>query len=257
MQHSSRLRFVDADEVGSEVVEFDGLKVRRPDGEKLGEVDGFIIDRDAQRAHYVVVDSGGWFRSRQFLVPIGHARLDDDGDALVLDVTRESISQYPEFDRNSFERFDNDELRAYQQRFDDVCCGDEVGTSTHDHYAQPSWWRTEYYNWDVPAGVSTAGTVASPGNRRTALDDALPGDIDGDEPEKRRHDRDVLDRDRYREHEHAVVGTSGKEGGDVSPHLGGRAQPGDVLGVETGGETSRLGDTDEDEDKRRRDAERD
>jgi hypothetical protein len=44
--------------------------------------------------------------------------------------------------------------------------------------------------------------------------------------------------------------------GDVSPHYGGRAQPGDVLGLETGGETTGIGDTAEDENKRRRDAEK-
>ena len=36
-----------------------------------------------------------------------------------------------------------------------------------------------------------------------------------------------------------------------------RAQPGDILGIERGGETTSLGDTEEDEDERRRDAERD
>lgn len=35
-----------------------------------------------------------------------------------------------------------------------------------------------------------------------------------------------------------------------------RAQPGDVLGLDTGGETTALGDTSEDEDQRRVDAER-
>ena len=44
--------------------------------------------------------------------------------------------------------------------------------------------------------------------------------------------------------------------GDVSPHFGGRAQPGDVLGFETGGETTSLGDTSEDENKRRQDADK-
>jgi hypothetical protein len=33
-----------------------------------------------------------------------------------------------------------------------------------------------------------------------------------------------------------------------------RAQPGDVLGIERGGETTGLGDTQEDEDRRRREA---
>jgi hypothetical protein len=44
------------------------------------------------------------------------------------------------------------------------------------------------------------------------------------------------------------------DAGDVSPHFGGRAQPGDVLGIETGGETTSIGDTDEDENRRRREA---
>ncbi|MGE4054183.1 MAG: hypothetical protein AB7F99_05235 [Vicinamibacterales bacterium] len=35
-----------------------------------------------------------------------------------------------------------------------------------------------------------------------------------------------------------------------------RAQPGDVLGIERGGESTNLGDTAEDEDKRRHDAEK-
>ena len=44
--------------------------------------------------------------------------------------------------------------------------------------------------------------------------------------------------------------------GDESPHYGGRAQPGDILGIETGGETTGIGDTSEDEDERRRDSEK-
>ena len=212
MQNSSRLRYVDADEVGSEVVDFDDLKVRTPDGDKLGEVDGFIIDSDARRAYYVVVDSGGWFRSRRFLVPIGHARVDDDGDALVLDVSRDTISRYPEFDRDSFDRLSDEELRGYQQRYGEACCPDEAVAATdwnydaYQHYQQPTWWRSEFYTWGAPAAVGTSG-------------------------------RDV-------------EATRGVE--DVSPHAGGRAQPGDVLGIETGGETTAVGDDAEAEDERRR-----
>jgi hypothetical protein len=44
--------------------------------------------------------------------------------------------------------------------------------------------------------------------------------------------------------------------GEVSPHYGGRAQPGDILGIETGGETTGIGDTAEDEDDRRKSAEK-
>ena len=44
---------------------------------------------------------------------------------------------------------------------------------------------------------------------------------------------------------------------DPSPHFDGRAQPGDVIGLETGGERTHVGETAEDENKRRIDAERD
>jgi hypothetical protein len=43
---------------------------------------------------------------------------------------------------------------------------------------------------------------------------------------------------------------------DPSPHQDGRAQPGDVLGIETGGERTAIGDTAEDEHQRRFRAER-
>jgi hypothetical protein len=44
------------------------------------------------------------------------------------------------------------------------------------------------------------------------------------------------------------------EAHDVSPHVEGRAQPGDVLGIETGGEETHIGDSKENEDDRRRKA---
>ena len=72
------LRYIDADAVGDQTLDFDGMKVRNAAMEKLGEVDGFIVDADSARPYYVVVDSGGWFKSKHFLVPIGHAKLDDD-----------------------------------------------------------------------------------------------------------------------------------------------------------------------------------
>jgi hypothetical protein len=232
MQNTARLRYVDADRFGSEVVNFDDMNVRGADGDKLGEVDGFIVDLDAQRAYYVVVDSGGWFTTRRFLVPIGHARLDADRDALLLDVNRDTISRYPEFDPDSFGRLSEGELRTYQSRFGEVCCPEDApGASgwsydSYRHYRQPDWWRAEYYAWDVPTAVGTAGT------QRLAVDESLPV---AERTDDRRQARDVE---------------------DSSPHLDGRAQPGDVLGLETGGETTELGDTADDENERRREAER-
>ena len=43
---------------------------------------------------------------------------------------------------------------------------------------------------------------------------------------------------------------------EPSPHFDGRAQPGDVIGLETGGEQTHVGETTEDENNRRQDAEK-
>jgi hypothetical protein len=52
----------------------------------------------------------------------------------------------------------------------------------------------------------------------------------------------------------AAGGENARKPEDESPHFAGRAQPGDVLGLETGGEQTHVGETGEDENKRREDA---
>ena len=100
--YAARLRYLDADDVDDAVVDYDGLDVYGTDGEKIGDVDGFIIDPDARRVNYVVVDSGGWFTSRRLLLPIGHASLSADRRALQADVTRETLRGLPEYDERRF-----------------------------------------------------------------------------------------------------------------------------------------------------------
>lgn len=210
-QHTfaSRLRYLDARDVDDSVVSFHNLDVHGPDEEKLGTIDGFIIDTEAARALYVVVDSGGWFKSRRFLLPVGHAQLATDHGALHVDVTKDTLSRYPEFDETSFRASSDEALRAYENEVALVCCPDDVIVTdtvwsdvygTRRHYTQPDWWRGEMYER---------------GRQGTA------------------EDRDSALR-------------------DESPHYDGRAQPGDVLGIETGGERTEIGDTSEDENKRRR-----
>ena len=77
------LRYVDASDIDDNTIEFDGMNVKSPSGDKLGDVDGFIVDSESGRPYYVVVDAGGWFKSKDFLMPIGHVRLDADADSLI------------------------------------------------------------------------------------------------------------------------------------------------------------------------------
>jgi hypothetical protein len=229
--YASRLRYLDADDVDDTVVDYDGLSVIGPDEERIGEVDGFIVDAEAGRLHYMVVDSGGWFSSRRLLVPVGHARLGSDSRALRLDVPRAALSRYPEFHEDRFREFSDDELRRFESRMGAACCPDEPAVDrygTERHYAQPEWWTASAYPRERLRPVDTSAYAAVPppaGRERAAAEQVR-----------------------------AYAGQ--RPGDDVSPHFDGRAQPGDVIGIETGGERTQVGETAEDENKRRRVAER-
>jgi len=236
------LRYVDASDLDNSAIKFDGMAVDSPSGEKLGEVDGMIVDVAAGRPYYVVVNAGGWFKSKYFLLPIGHGQMTGAQDHIVADLDRERVERFPGFDRGEFEKLSDEELDRMAGQITAACCPPTASTTASTtaspstgvrgwvssaHYAAPSWWRSEYYRpgstgaFESTRAASSASSVAS----------SRAG---------------VSERERVVAH-----------GGDVSPHPGGRAQPGDVLGIETGGEETHIGETTEDENDRRRDAERD
>src|SRR5215831_10106933 len=93
------LRYVDASDLDNSAIKFDGMRVDSPSGEKLGEIDGLIVDVAAGRPYYVVVEAGGWFKSKYFLLPIGHASLSSAQNHLVADLSRDHVDRYPGFDR--------------------------------------------------------------------------------------------------------------------------------------------------------------
>ncbi|PYQ94043.1 MAG: hypothetical protein DMF97_19035, partial [Acidobacteria bacterium] len=93
------LRYVDADELESPSFDFDHVTVESSSGEKLGEVDGFIVDNASGRPYYASVDAGGWFKSKLFLLPIGHTAFDRGRRRLVADVTRDHVNKFPGFNR--------------------------------------------------------------------------------------------------------------------------------------------------------------
>lgn len=294
--YASRLRYLDADDLDDSAVDFDDLDVHGTDGEKLGELDGFLVEPTAGRVLYLVVDSGGWFTSRRFLLPVEHATVDRDAKSLRVNVSKQSLRGYPEFDEDRFGTFKDDEFHAYHRRMGAAWTTNTMaGTTpssvldTNTTYRQPAWWPSNAYRADRLRPISsssfaarTAGTIAGAtaaaniagrddrdplrSDRSSVLDDrhthgtvthSHPG---GNEPHTHDHDRELVtahDRgDTLRDHD-TVHESGGRDRDDSSPHFGGRAQPGDILGIETGGETTKIGDSAEDENKRRRAAEED
>src|SRR5437762_9516886 len=97
-----RLRYVDGAELGDSVMQFDMIDVESAEGTKLGTVNGFILDQPTGRPFYVVVDAGGWFKSKYFLVPIGHARFDTERHTIATDLKHEHVTRFPGFDLDEF-----------------------------------------------------------------------------------------------------------------------------------------------------------
>ena len=149
------LRYVDAGDLGESDVDLDGMNVRSIVGDKLGDVDGIIVDADTGRPYYVVVDSGGWFKSRYFLVPVGHVSLDAARESLMADLKRDRIERFPAFDKDAFEKLSDEELEQIDLGTAAACCptesvadGPNSWADRWEHYAQPAWWNNAYWRSD-------------------------------------------------------------------------------------------------------------
>jgi hypothetical protein len=261
------LRYVDADDLDDQTFDFDGLKVRNDAKETLGEVDGFIVDSQSGRPYYVVVDAGGWFKSKHYLMPVGHARMDADNDALVVDLTKDRIERFPGFDKDNFEKMSETDIRAINDEICTVTSATGVSYSSDSsasawdrpQYAQPDWWTTVPELPDrmgdaaFSAGVEyppskmapmAAGSTMERGyqSEHIAASESLrdEGDAAAKASRERLSERDT---------------TAAARENEDSPYFDARAQPGDVIGLETGGERTHIGETAEDENKRRRAAE--
>jgi hypothetical protein len=144
------LRIVDADALEDSAVDFGKLAVKSPTGDKLGKVDGFIVDVDSGRPYYVVVDASGWFKTRHFLLPIGHAQLDSDSQAILADVSRDRVKNFPGFDKSEFAALGEDDLARLGDETSQACCVTDVTIAVWErpHYEQPAWWRDSYVGRD-------------------------------------------------------------------------------------------------------------
>jgi len=211
-------------------LELSGATIRDTAADELGTVEGFVVDVSDGKPRYLVVDSGGWLGSKEFLLPVGHSRMNADGASLVADVSKEHIRRFPGFDKRRFEELSEDEVRRMN---DAICTACSAAPTTYPtaatltsawerpDFRQPDWW-TRRRSEDASRREGAVTTAYRPDDERSRA--ARSSEVRA-------------------------------QSDDVSPHFDGRAQPGDVLGVETGGERTSIGDTSNDENERRRKAE--
>ena len=67
--------------------------------EKLGKIDNVIFDHSAGDIRYLVVDAGGWLRTKKFVVPAGRLRVSSKHeDGFTADLTKEQVEKFPKYE---------------------------------------------------------------------------------------------------------------------------------------------------------------
>ncbi|MPY65153.1 DUF2382 domain-containing protein [Deinococcus sp. SDU3-2] len=83
---------------------YDNAGVYNPSGntaygynnEKIGTVRDALVDPSSGRIRYLILDVGGWFSSKEVVVPVGDARFDDNG-VYFDNLTKEQVKNLDEY----------------------------------------------------------------------------------------------------------------------------------------------------------------
>lgn len=68
-----------ADALGNDYYDPTGSTAYGTNGERIGTVRGALAEAETGRIRSLIVDAGGWFSSKEVVVPVGMARIEGDG----------------------------------------------------------------------------------------------------------------------------------------------------------------------------------
>jgi sporulation protein YlmC with PRC-barrel domain len=170
MPHYGLLRDYRFDDLGTED-DIRGANVYGRDDDKLGKIDDVVFDHSSGEIRYVVIDTGGWFSHKKFLVPRHrlHSSSEHDGDfAVNLDKAQiEALPRYQESDIESEDKWEN-----YEKRYDEAWHAGPVQHrkgSDHDVTPTPE---------EMPAEPGSIGSQLSPSERAEISSRIIPAGSD-------------------------------------------------------------------------------
>lgn len=84
--------------------------------EKLGKIQDVIFDHSSGDIGYVVVDTGGWLTTEEFVVPVEHLRPSGqhEGDFLC-DLTKQQVESFPAYNEKDLST--HEQWEDYQHRY--------------------------------------------------------------------------------------------------------------------------------------------
>lgn len=81
-----------------------GSKLYGLEDEKLGKIDDVIFDHTTGLIRYVVVDTGGWLSTKQFIVPANRLRPSTEHDNdFTVDLTKAQVESFPPYKETDLE----------------------------------------------------------------------------------------------------------------------------------------------------------
>jgi ferritin-like metal-binding protein YciE len=200
--YRSRMRYVAAADLHG--FTYGGYRINTPDHDDIGSIDGFIADGESGRPLYYVVDSGGWFSGRRYLIPIAQLELVAEERAFRTELTREQLRRYPEFSTTAFVAMNDDEAARYERRMLEtvVPFRHQVRRATeHPIYADlpiyqpPAWlmtgvWPTEASGFAAvpPRSQSAPPSQPATNGRRSAKNGKRPHHAPHDDMSEGEHD---------------------------------------------------------------------
>lgn len=97
------------DLIGDDYYDPTGKSAYGANEEKIGKIEGALVEDTTGRIRYLIVDAGGWFSSKEVLVPAGLARIVGD------DVFFDSLTKAQ---AEAMEEYDHDYQYSYKEQFE-------------------------------------------------------------------------------------------------------------------------------------------
>lgn len=102
MSQLIRLKDIQAthrDLIGDDYYDPTGKNAYGAGEEKIGKIEGALVEDSTGRIRYLIVDAGGWFSSKEVLVPAGLARIVGD-DVFFDSLTKAQVEAMEEYDHD-------------------------------------------------------------------------------------------------------------------------------------------------------------
>ena len=112
MSQLIRLRDIQAthrDLIGDDYYDPTGKTAFGVNEEKIGKIEGALVEDTTGRIRYLIVDAGGWFSSKEVLVPAGLARIVGD-DVFFDSLTKSQVE--------AMEVYDHDYQYSYKEQYE-------------------------------------------------------------------------------------------------------------------------------------------